>query len=141
METFKLKSSFVNSRFVYLLIPLFIIGIAIYVESSSYLELTEYAPIIIIGAIGFIIYDIYKITKHSNYFITISDEEINLNNESKLKWDSIISIKYTVGFGTDGIIIFNNDKNLKVPAVIDNLDILKNQIEKRVPESCKITKN
>lgn len=141
MTTFKLKSSFVNSRYVYLLRPLVILGIAVYVVSEPYLELTEYAPLIIIAAIGFIIYDIYRITQDSSYFITICDDEINLNNEAKLKWDNIKSIEYTIGFGKDGVIIFNNDNTLKVPAVMENLDILKNQIELRIPESCNIIKN
>ena len=139
METFKIKSTFINSKYLHFLYPLMLLGLSIFIMSTPYLGFSEYAPFIFIATIAWTIYDIYKIKSYKKFFVDLNDQEINFNDKHTLQYKDIDAVAYySVGFGMQPIITFNNNSELKIPAVIENLELLKNKLEKNLPEGCDI---
>ncbi len=137
METFKLKSTYVNSKYIRFLYPLMIFALSIFIMTTPFIEFSEFAPLIIIGTVAWAVYDFYKIKKMKKFFVTLNDDEININDTSILKWKDITSVKYySFGFGMQPIVVLN--ELAKIPAVIENLELLKNRIQKNIPEDCNI---
>jgi len=142
METFKLKSMYVNSKYVKLLYPIMFLGVVIFVGNNPSIEFLEpqYVTLAGIALVLWTIYDVYKISKLKKYFVSLNEENININDEKVLRWDDINSVTYyNFGVGMMPIIKLNDDKNSEIPATIENLDLLKNKIEKHIPEKCKVT--
>lgn len=116
-----------------------LLGLSIFIMSTPYLGFSEYAPLIFIATIVWAIYDIYKIKLYKKFFVQLDDQEININNEHTLQYKDISSVNYySFGLGMQPIITFNNNKDVKIPAVIENLELLKNKLEKNLPENCNI---
>ena len=74
--------------------------------------------------------------------MNLNEENLNINDKNILRWEDIRSVTFhKIGFGMQGIITFNNSGDIKIPSAIENLELLKNNIEERLPENCEITTN
>ena len=140
-ETFKLKSVYVNSKFVRFLYPIVFLVVIIFVSSNQSIKFADTGFVALAGVALVIwsIFDVLKVMKLKKYALTIDEHQININEEYTLKWNEISAVTfYSAGFGMQEVITFNNDKKMKVPAVIENFEVLKNRIKNSVSEACVI---
>ena len=140
-ETFKLKSVYVNSKYVKFLYPLMFLALIIFVSTNPSIKFDNNGFIALAGIalVVWSIFDILKVLKLKKYLLTLDENEININDEHILKWNEISEVTFhSIGFGMQAIVTFNNDKKVKIPAVIENFEVLKNRIKNSVSENCVI---
>ena len=133
MDVFKVKRFFASTMIVRILRPLLLLGLAIFVIMAEFLKLSKWGPLIIIGAILWAIYDVYKAYKVYSFEVEISDDSIRVENETR-SWPEITHAKFKPGLGMDPYIILysSDDKELNIPAALENVSYVATMVEKHV---------
>jgi len=98
-------------------------------------EHKEFMPLILIGLVGWLIYEIYSLSKRFSFKLRISDDGIQVGDSGFCNWEKITKAKFHgLQFGKDAVITLYSESGgtLEVPAAIDHLQYIQGIIESKV---------
>ncbi len=100
-------------------------------------QFTEMAPLIVLGLVAWLAYELFKLYQRFSFSIGLSEEGIQMQDEPLVKWQEISSAQFHgKQFGSTSIITLfpKNGEPLKIPAAINHLQVIQGMIENKVPD-------
>ncbi len=134
MDEFKLKKGMLVSRSVQIGYPLVALGGIIALMVLVDMRLTEAGPLIIVGLLGWLGYEIWRTYGHFTYRICVDDQQIDVNGKA-YPWSQISKARInSIRFGMDPLIILitQDGGKVKIPAAIDGLNYIEGFVVKHV---------
>ena len=135
MDVFKLKKSMLVVKGCHIAYPVLAIGGIVALLVFADFGLTEQGPLIILGLVGWLIYEIYRFLQVANFQVKIQDDGIQVGREDRVQWNKIQKARLNgLRFGLDPVIILHTQegKAVKIPAAIDGLAYITAAVEKNV---------
>jgi hypothetical protein len=104
---------------------------------DGYAEFKAWAPLLVIGLIGWLIYEIIKVSSRFKFLLRISEEAIQVGDGPKVEWENVERAEFHgFGFGKTPIItlVTQSGEKIEIPAAIQNLQYIQGIIQKKVAD-------
>jgi len=135
MDIFKLRKALLVSRVCEILYPIVALGGIIALVLLADFSFTDQAPLIILGLLGWLGYEIFRFVKALKFRVILQPEGVRIRNNPLVPWNHIQKAKLNgLRFGMDPVIILYtmDGTQLKIPAAIEGLPYISAAVEKNV---------
>jgi hypothetical protein len=135
MDVFKLRKALLISRGCEILYPIVALGGIIALVVFADFSFTDQAPLIILGLLGRLGYEILRFVKAFKFHVTLHPEGVQIQDNPLVPWNNIQKARLNgLRFGMDPVIILHtvDGTQLKIPAAIEGLPYISAAVEKNV---------
>ncbi|MFA5260577.1 MAG: hypothetical protein WC450_05050 [Candidatus Omnitrophota bacterium] len=135
MDIFKLRKALLVSRVCEILYPIVALGGIIALVVLADFSFTDQAPLIILGLLGWLGYEIFRFVKALQFRVILRPEGVQIRNNPLVPWNHVQKAKLNgLRFGMDPVIILYtmDGTQLKIPAAIEGLPYISAAVEKNV---------
>ena len=135
MDIFKLKKSMLISRGCQILYPVVALGGIVALVVLADFEFTDKAPLIILGLLGWLGYEIFRFTGVLKFQVALQPDGVRIKNNPVVPWSQIQKARLNgLRFGMDPVIVLYtaDGSQLKIPAAIEGLPFITATVEKNV---------